>query len=86
MNRKTSHRVSRNSSQRIRRTIGVLFTAVAVLKLTALSYLTDLFYSLMPVSWVGWMSADLLRIGIIAVIAAELILGKGRKCNSTCLP
>jgi len=73
MNGTISHSII--SIHRARKTLGVLFAGVAILKLTALSYLTGIFYSLMPVSWVGWMSADLLRIGIIAVIAIELLLG-----------
>lgn len=59
----------------LRKGIGGIFFLSSVLKVFAISYLTDLLFSLMPLNWVSWMTEGLLINTVMGVIFIELILG-----------
>jgi hypothetical protein len=59
----------------LRKVVSGFFMVSAVLKVFAVDYMIDLFFTLMPLSWIGWMSQELILAGLLILVAVEILLG-----------
>lgn len=73
---KTVYKVDDNNVRYLlRRGIGGLFIFSTAMKVLAADYMMDLLFTLMPISWIGWMNEGFLLTGLLVLAAVELLLG-----------